>query len=626
MNIRHIFGGAKGNGFPSKTPEVLRPAQNQAETAPRIMRAREALVRLNGAETRRLEWNGGEWLVVPVVALMEGIIQGSLAEGPEFVSAEELDPRPWNGRPITYYHPGETDGYSANSPATFERIALGYLFNARLEDKKLKGEMWLELAKAERMGEAVLADVLRLEGGAEMDVSTGYWSMQFRQNGEYGGETYEFVTRFIEPDHLAILPGATGACSWADGCGAPRTNQSGAEGGSDVAKVEQSSKVAARLRANKDAAGALRGLRLRGVRLHAKPGHNQDGVQATFRKVDAALAELYGYDYWVTDVYPSVPDGSAGQVVYTVVEYELMQSEYSTGPDGEIVLTPPVEVVAQTSTEYVPVPEAPGEVEDDLPDAEGEAAMNNRPSRPVRKPQAATGKPCGCGAGQNEYQPDVATAIRWLGSAIERHMRHMNGTEATSEFSQQLMMDEMQQAYSALTGQQMGDGQETPQEDGMANMNSKLDKKGLIARILGAKGSRWNEADRPALESMDEALLEKLAPAEPTAPAKPEANVGIPAELSEAQLEAIAARVQAKQERSALVAQITANGEIRAEDLEGASLPVLRTLAAKAAAAVNYGLGSFGIPPQPSGNAAQDEDDPERLGGPEWFDNPQAKN
>jgi len=37
-----------------------------------------------------------------------------------------------------------------------------------------------------------------------------------------------------------------------------------------------------------------------------------------------------------------------------------------------------------------------------------------------------------------------------LNSAIERHERHMNGTEATSKASQQKLMDEMEVAEEAL--------------------------------------------------------------------------------------------------------------------------------------------------------------------------------
>lgn len=47
--------------------------------------------------------------------------------------------------------------------------------------------------------------------------------------------------------------------------------------------------------------------------------------------------------------------------------------------------------------------------------------------------------------------PDIELAKEWLNKAIQRHERHMNGTENTSEVSQMLMMDEMKYAMQALT-------------------------------------------------------------------------------------------------------------------------------------------------------------------------------
>lgn len=41
-------------------------------------------------------------------------------------------------------------------------------------------------------------------------------------------------------------------------------------------------------------------------------------------------------------------------------------------------------------------------------------------------------------------------AMKWLDKAIKRHERHMDGTESTSEASQQKMMDEMMAAMDAL--------------------------------------------------------------------------------------------------------------------------------------------------------------------------------
>jgi len=49
-------------------------------------------------------------------------------------------------------------------------------------------------------------------------------------------------------------------------------------------------------------------------------------------------------------------------------------------------------------------------------------------------------------------EPNVKEAIQWLQTAIARHERHMNGTEATNQESQTQMMVEMKNALAALGG------------------------------------------------------------------------------------------------------------------------------------------------------------------------------
>jgi len=53
-------------------------------------------------------------------------------------------------------------------------------------------------------------------------------------------------------------------------------------------------------------------------------------------------------------------------------------------------------------------------------------------------------------SGTRQASPDVQAAITWLERAIARHERHMNGSESTSQASQQQMMDEMMAALAAL--------------------------------------------------------------------------------------------------------------------------------------------------------------------------------
>lgn len=463
----------------------------------------------------RTEWEGETWLVAPAVMLQEGVVEGSLAEGPEFIPAEELFAPAWNGRPVSYYHPTDADGYTANSPATWERIVLGHVFNAAVEDGKLKGELWIRLAKAERLGEDVRSAVAALEAGEPVDVSTGYWAVQYEEPGEFGGRAYEYVTRFILPDHLAILPGSTGACSWADGCGAPRVNgrirERQSQGGTNVSQKSG------------PAPEQLRQLRWKFARnnLPQSSRANEQGLNDLRWKLDAALEQLHGWDWWMVEWYPD-------RVIYTVVEYKTYQRPYSLDEAGNVVLGEPVEVSVSYETTVTPV------------------ANDLKPPVPAAaNPQADAGaKPCGCGGAMNK-------------------------------------------------------------------------KEELIKRILGAKGGRFNEKDRPALEALDEALLEKLAPAEqapePQAPAAPAANAQPPAPApAEPQpqpqaalnYDELAARLEEARERKALVAKITANSQVKAEELEGASLPVLRELAARYQPPVDYGA-AYAAPSHHAGAPAE---------------------
>ena len=168
---------------------------------------------------RRDKLDGRDHLVVPVVMIVEGVLNDALVTAQEF--GKYVDS--WNGRPIPVLHP-ERDGIpvSASQVDIISKNTIGHIFNAWVDVNKLKGEMWIDTAKAERLGHAVL--VQQLEAGEIIEVSTGYYSDSEIMAGEYNGKPYTEIHRNIRPDHLALLPGEIGACSVADGCGT-RVNQ-----------------------------------------------------------------------------------------------------------------------------------------------------------------------------------------------------------------------------------------------------------------------------------------------------------------------------------------------------------------------------------------------------------------
>ena len=163
-------------------------------------------------------WAGRNWLVAPVVPVVAGVLNE------ELVSAEELGSgyQSWNGRPVTVGHPQQDGAFiSANSPDVLDQYQVGQLFNVRFDGNRLKADAWLDVARLQTVNNDLLND---LQSGKPVEVSTGYYRRVYREQGVAGGRRYRTVAVDIKPDHLALLPGAVGACSWDDGCGIPRTN------------------------------------------------------------------------------------------------------------------------------------------------------------------------------------------------------------------------------------------------------------------------------------------------------------------------------------------------------------------------------------------------------------------
>jgi hypothetical protein len=189
--------------------------------------ARFIKMKVSSANIRTATYDNREHLVVPVVALMEGVIHAVNAETPELVLAEELSKAPagWNGRPVVGDHPSRNNQkISANSPEVLEGQSYGILFNTSFEDNKLKTEAWLDPSKAKDTGNAETIE--RIKKGDMVEVSVGVFVVNEKQEGVHKGKKYNFVWRNIIPDHLAMLPaGMQGACSNDMGCGAPRMNQ-----------------------------------------------------------------------------------------------------------------------------------------------------------------------------------------------------------------------------------------------------------------------------------------------------------------------------------------------------------------------------------------------------------------
>lgn len=178
-------------------------------------------------EIRTATFQNREHIVVPTIALMEGVIWPINAEQPEFVPAEELAVAPagWNGRPCMPDHPIDgAERVSANEPTILEAYAFGQVFNARYADKQLHLEGWLDPIRAAAVGKQAEDVIARVRAGQMVEVSVGVFVTAEETSGEHNGRAYKMVWRNIVPDHLAFLPeGIIGACSNDMGCGAPRS-------------------------------------------------------------------------------------------------------------------------------------------------------------------------------------------------------------------------------------------------------------------------------------------------------------------------------------------------------------------------------------------------------------------
>src|SRR3990167_2974095 len=199
----------------------MRMAIRQARTGICTLEARQDLIRSE-------KLNGRDYLVAPVVPLLEGV------HNQEFVAYDEIAmfPESWDGRPLPIDHPTGEDGkpVTANSPKVIEESVVGFLFNvvAREDLNGISGELWIDIEKANTVPGG--AEVLRkLQAGEGLEVSTGYFTFINDVPGEWknpkgGVEKFNSSQYGVRPDHLALLPYDTGACSWKDGCGSPRVN------------------------------------------------------------------------------------------------------------------------------------------------------------------------------------------------------------------------------------------------------------------------------------------------------------------------------------------------------------------------------------------------------------------
>lgn len=187
-----------------------------------------------GASLRREQEGDSEYLVAPVVAMVEGVYRYQTPSGPqtEFVPGEELTTRlnDWAGVPLTLGHPTDPKGNVVLSDAPGAvSTTVGEFRNPRANDDetKLKGDAWIHTDAVDEHPE-LRAYVDQIEQGRFGEVSTGYEPGRVVQNAStHDGQEYTHVQHDLQPDHVALLVGDDiGNCSAGDGCGVGRSNRS----------------------------------------------------------------------------------------------------------------------------------------------------------------------------------------------------------------------------------------------------------------------------------------------------------------------------------------------------------------------------------------------------------------
>lgn len=165
---------------------------------------------------RSVKQHGHEFIVAPITLIVPGVLNGS--KGPLYYPSEEIErsAQSWNGMPLVSRHPDA--GLSARSPEAFKDLGIGTVFNAVWKDGKLVAEGWFDVDQTARVDQRILA---ALRADKPIEISTGLLTDNetASEGAEFEGKSYSHIARNYRPDHLAILPDQTGACSLQDGCG-----------------------------------------------------------------------------------------------------------------------------------------------------------------------------------------------------------------------------------------------------------------------------------------------------------------------------------------------------------------------------------------------------------------------
>jgi len=298
-------------------------------------------IQVNNYHTRTETRDGQQYIVVPVVMMVEGVHHGSA--GAIYHTAEELgkDIEKWNGIPVVINHPMQGDNYiSANSPGV---QAVGRVDNVRMDGTKLKAEAWLSETKLL----AVSPDALQhIRDARPMDVSVGIYSEDLVLEGDWNGEQYQAVATNYRPDHLALLPADRGACSWNDGCGIRANKQTNDKTTNDMEKLTinqliEQCKLVTDLKVNEQSVTQMMDLVWNAI--NAKDTQTEtyylEEVYETYiiyQKQSQTDTTYYKADYMIKDGVAEIGEGTKVEKVITWRSLEVNEEEHTPQNNQDI--------------------------------------------------------------------------------------------------------------------------------------------------------------------------------------------------------------------------------------------------------------------------------------------------
>jgi hypothetical protein len=168
---------------------------------------------------RYVDEGGRRHIVAPLSLIVPGVLNGS--KGPLLYELNEIrkNAGAWEDVPLTLGHPTDMQGrnLSAKDPGVLQRQGLGFVRRPTVKNK-LGAEGWFDVDRTMKLRPDI---VEKLESGQPIELSTGLFTdnEEAAANANLNGKPYTHIARNFAPDHVAVLPDHTGACSLKDGCG-----------------------------------------------------------------------------------------------------------------------------------------------------------------------------------------------------------------------------------------------------------------------------------------------------------------------------------------------------------------------------------------------------------------------